>query len=91
MLKSYKRVAKRKAGKMEYELLFIRMYPSSYPWLEKYTRFFLPNCFGLGRGSKENTLGPFSVSVRARQDMAVAVDLEKGEMWMGGTRKTGLE
>ena len=72
------------------------IHPCSRPYPcgrgERSTLFFLlPNCFGLGRGSKENTLGPFSVSVRARQDMAVAVDLEKGEMWMGGTRKTGLE
>ena len=40
------------------------------------TLFFLPNCgAALGRASKENTLGPFTVSPRARQDMAVA---EKG-------------
>ena len=39
--------------------------------------FFLPNCgAALGRASKENTLGPFTVSSRARQDMAVA---EKGK------------
>ena len=43
----------------------------------KSTLFFLPNCFALGNVSKENTLGPFSVSARARQD--VAVDLEKGK------------
>ena len=48
----------------------------SWPWREKYS-FFLPNCFALGNVSKENTLGPFSVSARARQD--VAVDLEKGK------------
>ena len=39
--------------------------------------FFLPNCgAALGTASKENTLGPFTVSPRARQDMAVA---EKGK------------
>ena len=47
------------------------------------TLFFLPNCgAALGTASKENTLGPFSVLPRARQDMAVAMDSEKGEMWM---------
>ena len=45
--------------------------------------FFLPNCFALGRRSKENTLGPFSVSARARQDMV----LEGGSV-DGTTRKT---